>query len=171
MERELNIKFLRVPGFCVHLALLSNSTLVTQRSRKEKDVRNCLTVAKHMDFPFYFVVCVQVCLMEASLPVCSCLPVTVVALICSTCFSFPGVFKPTSASLLLCTSSVTFLVNCILCMTGWLWILPASCLLCLPSVFWPPLRLCTSTHFFLLHLGPWVNNGSFETFAKWPQLI
>lgn len=45
-------------------------------------------------FRFYFAVCVQFCLILALLPVCTCLPATVIALLCFTCISLPSVFQP-----------------------------------------------------------------------------
>lgn len=51
-------------------------------------------------FPvFFFLICVHFCLMLGFLPVCSCRPPTVTALVYFTCVSIPSVFKPCLCSL------------------------------------------------------------------------
>lgn len=108
-------------------------------------------------FLFYFVIYVQFRLMWIFLPV------TVMSFICFNCISLSCVFKP-CLWLSLCTSSLSCLVNCVLCMIGLCYLFPVCpvCLNLLP-VFRPLLhpkinnlicKHCSSVCLFLLHLGP-----------------
>lgn len=66
-------------------------------------------------FLFYFVDCVQFCLMWALLLICYCLPTTVIALIWFTCFLLTNVFRPCSCSLPLQYCFRCFCVQVLLC--------------------------------------------------------